>query len=282
MGNKLKIAGISERSRIGSDTAQLRHPEVSVDKQAFLRALAAAVLFCGVSAGSSDAASIVIDFSVGPAGTVVPQTFTDGSGLTADAFYLVGGVWTQTSLFRRIEAPDDLGFGVCSPGESCGSGLGGGDFNELSNLTSPELIRLTLPDGYTWVSVSVSSMDDNGSTDLDNVERGQMWASDSSSPSTSLGALFGGSALWQITGGDPNQSFSGFTAATSGSQYLFFEAYDFLNGTNTNNDYLIHSVTLEEPTDVDELPEPATLMLIGPALVAWRAQKRHLGRSATR
>ena len=56
--------------------------------------------------------------------------------LAVDAFYLNGsGQWVSTSLFRRNDNPDDRGFGVCSPGETCTStgnpgGSGLGDANE--------------------------------------------------------------------------------------------------------------------------------------------------------
>src|SRR5262245_22569171 len=102
------------------------------------RTLWLGLVLCGLLATRTEAASITIDFSTGTAG-IVGSPYTDsGTNLKADAFYLTGGVWTPTDLFRRNDNVDDLGFGVCSPGETCSTptntgGAGLGDANELDN-----------------------------------------------------------------------------------------------------------------------------------------------------
>lgn len=242
-------------------------------------AIVLALILSSLFGTAGEAATITIDFSLGTAGIVTPQTFTDASGLTVDAWYLVGNAWTQTDLFRRNDNVNDAGFGVCSPGETlCGDGSGGGgDYNELSNNINSELIRLTLPDGYTWASVALSSADTNDG-DAGSWERGQLWASGSALPSVTPGSL-GGTVVWQITGGTPNQTIPGglFTPSNNTSPFLFFEAYDWLNNDNTNNDYLIHSVTVQEPDDNTEqqVPEPTLLTLFsGGAAALWGARRR--------
>jgi PEP-CTERM motif len=56
-------------------------------------------------------------------------------------------------------------------------------------------------------------------------------------------------------------------------QYLLFVAYDWENGTNYNNDYLIAATDIDYP-----VPEPATVALfgLGFAGLGWmrRRQKR--------
>jgi hypothetical protein len=223
------------------------------------------------------AAPVTIDFSTGGIG-VVGTTYVDAiTGLQVEAYYLTSGVWTATNLFRRNEPTDDVGFGVCSPGETCGSGLGLGDYNELSNAVNPELIVLKLPSGYSWVEVGISSIDTNGAGTPDGYERGQMWASDSF-PGTTPGSLFGGTALWQFTGiASANLSFSGFTPFNNESAYLIFEAFDWL-GSSTNNDYLVHYVALDESSnEVDQVPEPATLGLLGMGITLWALARRRRG-----
>ena len=130
--------------------------------------------------------------------------------VTAETFYLdtttntyvnrdvTGAI--NTFLFVRNE-PEDRALGVCSPGElgstACGvpgvySGSGGGDINELSNQSKPELIRLKIDDGWDWQSVSVSS--------LDSSEQERLLFSNSDS--LSLATINGAGVVTSFTAGD--------------------------------------------------------------------------------
>jgi hypothetical protein len=118
--------------------------------------------FVTVASVPTSAAPLVIDFSAGGPVGMLAASFTV-AGVFVEGLYRDGaGNWLPSPLFRRNE-PGDHGLGVCSEGSgACGTGSGMGDWNELSNLVSPEVIRLTLPDNYEWVSFQLSSLDSNG------------------------------------------------------------------------------------------------------------------------
>ncbi len=216
-----------------------------------------------VAVAPAPARALTIDFSTvlpAPGGNWGSSTYSNGP-VTADAYYWNGTTYTSadTTLFVRNEAPNDLGFGVCSPGESStacaphGFAGGGGNDNELSNEVHPELIRLTLAPGYSWVDAWISS--------LDTAEKGQLWASNLSG---TLGQFSAGEFTSFAAGGPVTFSFP-ITGDAATSNYLYF----IPGPTGTNNGYLVYKV------DVVANPEPGTLLLLGSGLatfgaLAWR------------
>ena len=239
-------------------------------------------------ASAADAATIIVDYStLAPAGSGVDlgtNTTTLG-GLTAEGFSATvnGSAGTpdhpllsdlvSQNLYARNESPADLGLGVCSTGETCGSGSGGtGDINELSNEGLQELIRLTLPTGSSWVSLSLSSLDTNLGTE---VERGWLFGGSSADPSTAT-PLFSFSGTGD--GAASNQTFD-LTAVTS--TYLFLVPWDHSAGSGTNNDFLLSEVIYDNGKPIGDVPvpEPASLTLLGLGLAAGAgAMRRRIGK----
>lgn len=185
--------------------------------------------------------------------------------------------WKDANLFGRNQT-NDHGIGVCNPVEvtGCGTGNGGGDINELDNAGQKELIRLTLPTGYDWVSVQLSSLDKNDSTIPANWERGQIWADSNGVPNgaSTIGDSIicnfapGGAFTCPYLGGSAFEPSLGIPAGYANSHYLFFQPKDWLNGTNTNNDFLIMGAVIQP------VPEPASLLFVGTGLVGLAAKLR--------
>lgn len=183
-------------------------------------------------------------------------------------------------LFGRNDGgATEQGLGLCSPGElssyssSCYSTTsgktGGGDVNELSDEKQGELIRLTLPANYTWNSVQVSSLDNNGGSPF---EHGILWAGNAATPTGLAGSLTNETKICTFIAGSPVTAANGCTilsgangnsptfsvaGGSAGATYLFFEAYDWTNTSNKNNDYLVKAAS------VTRTPEPGTLSLLG-------------------
>jgi hypothetical protein len=196
--------------------------------------------------------------------------------ITATAFYWNGSAWvtgvTNLSLYGRNET-NDAGIGVCDPNEFsptnlCGTGGGNGDWNELSNEISKELIRLQLAAGNSWVSVQLSSLDGNSTGTLDD-ERGTLWASnsgafDGSAVKVCNFVAFGsaGTCFGTTTNIEPtiniSNSYSNYT-------YLYFQPNDWTGGGNTNNDFLIRGATV---------PEPSSLILFGFGVAGLLTKRR--------
>jgi len=209
------------------------------------------------------AVATTIDFSTLGAGDTGSSTYVDpGTGLTVTGLAKDDATWDPANLYVRNQT-NDHGFGICNPTEApCPGPSGGGDINELDNNGAQELIRLTLPGGYEWVSVQLSSLDEN---DGGSPEFGQLWADLNGDPS-SFNTL-----LWQFEGNDmdvePSFLIPG-SAATA--PYLFFQPFDWKTDRNTNNDFLVYGVTIRQT----RVPEPVTIGVLGIGLVALRLPRR--------
>lgn len=202
----------------------------------------------------------VIDFSqiTGP-GDTESSTLMDGdTGLLVDGFYNAGLGWFPANLFVRDET-NDHGLGICNPDETC-SFPGGGDINELDNNGAQELIRLTRPRGYDWVSVRVSSLDDNSGRSL---ERGQLFIDFDGLPTT-LDAV-----LLEFEGGGPVEPTFLIPAFAAQAPFLFFRPFDWDEGTNDNNDFLVYQAVLQP-----SVPEPATIGLLGLGILALGLRRK--------
>ena len=206
---------------------------------------------------AANADAIVIDFSVGTVGDLETSSVNIG-GIVVDGFYFDGS-WLSANLFRRNE-PNDHGLGICNPDETC-TFPGGGNINELDNNGHPELIRLTLPDGFFWTEVGISSMDENGSDDEEDFERGEAYATNDGDPAN----LLSGSPFWQFEGTVPVEVTHPVTGADQFAQHIFFRPFDWSGGAvygyNTDNDFLVWQATIEP------IPEPGTLGLLAAGLL---------------
>ena len=227
---------------------------------------------------AANADAIVIDFSLDPSNTPgnlgMTSLLTNG-GVIVDGYYFDGGSWQGANLYRRND-DDDHGLGVCSNGEDCEAG---GDFNELSNNVNPELIRLTLPAGFFWTGVGVSSLDTNSGNAI---ERGEAFATNDGDPNNLLPdptALTPG-AFWQFAAtansGPAVEPTFLVTGDTQFLEFIFFRPFDWSGGVvygyNPDNDFLVWQVTIEP------IPEPGTVFLLatgllGLAVVARRRKK---------
>jgi hypothetical protein len=203
-------------------------------------------------------------------GDLGTNTFTDGP-VTVDASYLSGNTYTNqndnknrpVTLFVRNEH-DDIGFGACAPEAQSKSHCvppskfkgGGGNTNELDNNGTLELLRLKLAPGWTWDSVSLSTMR--------TPETGLLWFTDTPGLSKDLSSF---ATLYS--------SFNGISShfrdidingAASEATYLYF-----VPGQATNSGYMIWTV------EVTQVPEPATVgfVVIGLGMLGFmRLRKR--------
>ena len=231
--------------------------------------IAVLVLVVSALAASPAKGATIVDFaSVLVPGDQGSSTYVHGSGLQATGLYFdtVSGLWKPANLYARNQS-DDHGLGVCNPLEKpCPGPDGGGDVNELDNMGQDELIRLLLPAGFKWVSVQISSLDNNSSSSSGLFERGELWKSFNADPGLGFDSV-----LWSFDpsgGGEP--SFL-IPASASTSPYLFFRPYDWLNeGTNKNNDFLVYQVVIDRV----KTPEPVSLGLLALGLVALSAVRR--------
>jgi hypothetical protein len=165
---------------------------------------------------------------------------------------------------------------VCSEGESnCPDPAtvtsyqsGGGDNNELSQLTNPEAILLTLPDGSVWVELYVSSLDSGGTSGS---EEGRLYYGNTSNiadlissgsffdfaynTDTSLGINIEGEIMALMD--------NAVKLAVSTSSYLLFTHQTPLG--SANEDYLVWKGVIEtggSPPSEVVVPEPGILALL--------------------
>jgi len=206
--------------------------------------------------------ALILDFSqvlggeIG--GNLATNTFSSGP-VTVEAFYLNGNTYTNqvdskkrpVTLFVRNE-DDDLGFGVCAPEDQSRSACakpgkfkgGGGNTNELDNNGTKELLRLTLAPGWTWDSVSLSTMR--------KAETGQLWFTDTPGLSKNLGSF---ASLYSSFPGTSSRFRDIDLAGAADATYLYF-----IPGTASNSGYMIWTV------EVSQVPEPATVALLAMGL----------------
>ena len=234
----------------------------------------AAVLAVGVTAlAPRTSHALVVNFATpGAPGNLSSTSFTD-SGVTARGWWSTSGnasSWLPANLYRRNQT-NDHGFGVCNPSEAaagpggvdCPGPSGGGNINELDNLSEDELISLSLPAGFSWVSVSVSSVDSS--------ETGTLWA-DSDLVFGAVGLIGDLGVVANFAAGGPIEFDISIPAAFSLTSHLVFEP-DFKTGSEFDNDYLVWQAELTP------VPLPAALplflsALVGLALLGRRQRKK--------
>jgi len=246
--------------------------------------LSLVALICIIAAPMAANATLV-DFSTlaaPPGGNLGVPTTTDNQ-IVIDAFSVSGSAFTQTNttLFIRNDGPNDNGIGVCGPSQQsspdCAAvgtfGGGGGDTNEIDNAVVTELVRLTLPANSTWLSVVISSLDCNGTTNCSNPESGQLWYANTDSLGTTNDlSTFATKFTDYVATSDATAFLSiNLTGAAASAKYLYFVPVG-----GSDNDHLVWQASYDQINRETSVPAPAGLLLLGSGLVAIVTRRRLL------
>lgn len=226
--------------------------------------------------GMGSALANTISFVPGSGGSLGLSSTVIG-GITVSGFYYdtTTSSWKAAKLYGRRDGTDDRGLGICDPKESAAqctaNGVGGGDYNELSNEAAKELIRLTLPAGYHWVSVQLSSLDTNGSSNPLVWEHGQLLTSSSGTPGTGTAIcnFVTGTSFSCYGGGGGINPVLSISGASANSQYLFLNPYNWQNATYKNNDFLVQAAVIQA-----NVPEPGSMLLLGSGIAALLGRRK--------
>jgi len=247
------------------------------------RVLGIAAVLLAITAPSL-AAAVTVDFSTlasSPGGNLGIPTTTDNQ-IVIDAFSVSGSAYTQTdtTIFIRNDGPNDNGLGVCNPGQQSDSACAavgtftgsGGDINEVDNASVGELIRLTLPANSTWISVVISSLDCNGSTDCSNPESGQLWYSNNDNLAGTTDLSTFATKFTDYVGTSDTTAYLtiDLSGPAASAQYLYFVP----TGSATNNDHLVWQASYDSTTRQTVVPVPPGWLLLGVGLVAFAVRGR--------
>jgi len=209
----------------------------------------AALIMIAIPGLSSSAETI--DLSIGsPLGKTGSATATYAHGLEAHGQYLSDTGWADADLYRRIEV-GDRGLGICNPDELVAfpdptppGTCGGGDVNELDDMDRAEIITLKLPTGYKWVSVWVSSMDNDTAPIHD--ESARLYADADGVPNGTTPGSLGDTMITNIQGAAIVEQEITIPPANAAAPYLMFEPYDYVDQLHFDNDFLVWKAIIEE------------------------------------